>query len=184
LQYKNIVFLYQRQLILCFKQLKRSWTTPDIVNSRNFRLNALYDFGCLFGWIEILLSEAFIEELETPDKLKRFGRMAKYQYHLEKFLGRITYYSYKYQEGEDITSEIIASLAIPRWTLTAIVQLMVDERKEKDDPTNVINLVTFTQKYEQEAEFKKWFIQIDNLLNLQQCYIVLPSLLLVLKLGD
>ena len=46
---------------------------------------------------------------------------------------------------------------------------MVDERKEKDDSSNVINLVNFTQKYEQSVEFKKWFLYIDNLIsNLQE----------------
>ena len=139
--------------------LDRILRDPDIVQNHNFRFSALYDFGCLFGWIEILLRESFSEVIETPDKskdlekentqdiLKGLARTDKYQYHLEEFLRRITFEYYRYYKSSDPFVEIITSLAIPRWTLTGVGQLMIDEQKENDDTSNVINLVNFTKKY-------------------------------------
>ena len=135
---------------------------PEIVNNQNHRLSVMYDIGCFFGWIEILLSESFIEGVETPERLRSFNKMAKYQYHLRMLLQRITYYDENRMVPKDIFSESIASLAIPRWALNAIGQLMI-ERKGEESPS-VINILTFTQKYEHSVEFKKWLMYIENLL--------------------
>jgi hypothetical protein len=119
---------------------------PENVNNENYRLSVMYDFGCFFGWIELLLSETFMEEVQTPDKLKSFNKMAKYQYHLRMLLQRITFHTGYPTFRKDIFSEMIASIATPRWALTAIGQLMI-VRKGDGEPPTVINVVDFTQKY-------------------------------------
>lgn len=140
---------------------------PDIVNDENLRLSILYDFGCFFGWIEILLNETFVEGLETPDRLKSYSKMAKYQYHLSLLLiNIIVHISHYLRDKENILLKTKTPMIASHWPLDAIGQLMIDKPEEKSNYSysRVIDIVKFIQNYERSDDCKKLFKYIDDIL--------------------
>lgn len=145
--------------------IKNILDNPDQVNDQRHKLNAIYDFACFFGWIQILLNESFEEGLETPQNLRRYEATARYLNNLNSLISDITNDSYRsympYQT--DLTSEVLGSLTIPRWTFSVIGELMISYNVDSNSPT-VISRVEFAQKYEDASNTKKWFESLDSLL--------------------
>jgi tetratricopeptide (TPR) repeat protein len=148
--------------------IKDILNNPEILNDENLRISILYDFGCFFGWIEILLNESFVEGLETPDRLKSYGKMARYQYHLSLLLFNIIYHISNYLHyKENIAFKMKTPMITSHWPLDAIGQLMIDKPEEKSSHSysKVIDIVKFIQNYERSDDFKKLFREIDNILS-------------------
>ena len=139
---------------------------PSITNDINLKFSILYDFGCLFGWIEILLNETYLEKISTPLKPKR--KTFKYLYNLDQFLKNITkdYYSNYFPIRDynlDLLSEMVNSLGIHLPIIHTIGQLMIDYKTTNSNLSKVINMKEFIRNYEESKDFQKWFVYIENL---------------------
>jgi hypothetical protein len=138
----------------------------DDPSDNYYRLSTLYQFGCYFAWCKILEDEAFIEYETSDRKAKEFS----IQFY-RVFKGITSFYYF-----EDIRDELspsIADVTPPRLALTAIGELMraegAKESKDAKDPKDglpkVLRFVDFVRKYEESAEFRKWFSYLEKLLS-------------------
>ena len=137
--------------------LSNSSSTLD----NNEKVSLIYNFGSLLGWIQVFLNESFSEGIEIPHTLNRAG-MAKYQYYLTEFLNGI---SYDYFLSPNAFPDIVRTIALPRFVLNAIGELMTDKtNRESRSFQKVINLDEFSKNYQESAEFRKWFAYLENII--------------------
>ncbi len=115
--------------------------------------------------IQILMNETSLETVDRPNKMKHVW--AKYYYHLTQLLNNVTSdYHYLLPHVKDVSLEIINSLVIPRWSLSALGELMIVRNKEKNNSSSsIISIVDFIQNYQQSDDFRKCFRYIDNIIS-------------------
>jgi hypothetical protein len=122
-----------------------------------YRLSTLYLFGVYFGWCKILEDEAFLE-YESSNKKARLFNIRFYT-----VFKAITGFHY-FSEVPDGQLELIEQAAVPRLVLTAIGELMMEERTDKGESPNIIKFTDFTKRYQSSPEFQRWFFYIERLL--------------------
>ncbi|NJK70321.1 MAG: hypothetical protein HC941_30850 [Microcoleus sp. SU_5_3] len=122
-----------------------------------YRISALYLFSCYFGWCKILEDEAFLE-YETSDKEARLFNIEFYTV----FKAMTGFHYFREISGEQLSSTKEAT--IPRLALTAIGELMIEERKDKNESPTIIKFTHFAQQYKSSSEFQKWFSYVERLL--------------------
>ncbi len=133
----------------------------------------LYGFGSFFGWGRIFLRESFSEysELkkgvkEEEEKKAARGRWKSFDTHFYNAMYCMSDdWFFSHMKEEEMSLSEIESATIPRHVTNIIGDLMIKEAKFEDKTTfDVISFIEFMQKYEANAEYKKWFCYIDKLL--------------------
>jgi hypothetical protein len=135
---------------------------PSQMKEENRKLDLLYKFGCLFGWIQILRNETFIEQIFILEKSKYSHKMAKELYQISDFLSSISL-DYTFDISHP---NLVQSVVFPQNEITVIGDLMINkvDNKTKDYHT-VLTFSEFLKNYFELETFEKQFESVNAILN-------------------
>jgi hypothetical protein len=135
--------------------IKNMLENPSLVSEENRKLDILYKFACLFGWIQILQNETFVEQISIPESSTYNRKMATEQYQIEYLLMAI---SEDYTFGSQRPPKLIRSVVLTRNMITVIGELMINKSDNKvKDYYTVLTFGEFLTKYRESDRFRKQF---------------------------
>ncbi|MBP1466713.1 hypothetical protein EYB53_013435 [Candidatus Chloroploca sp. M-50] len=119
-----------------------------------YKISTLYIFGCYIGWCKILEDEAFIEYEMSNKKARDFS------IRFNTVFKSLTNFSYF--QTSNIDTLAIQEATPPRFTLTAIGELMI-KCNEKENKKEIIDFIEFSRQYNTSDEFKRWFFFVERM---------------------
>lgn len=154
---RDVVRRYTAPLLRSAEQLERR--INESINhesdhwfeqSEYFRLSTLYVFGEYFGWVRILERSFGFLPFESSKKGERFYKR------LHGVFRALTSHAYFRKE---VDQEKVGESGIQRLMLSAIGETMISP-----DQAQPIEFTVFATKYANDAQFRQWFLPLEEFL--------------------
>lgn len=137
----------ERRLNILVRNEKCKWFEED----EYFRLSTLYVLGEYLAWVRIVERRFGFLPFESSRRGRQFNR------HLNGLFRALTSHAY-FRDHPDI--DVVQRSAVPRLMLTAIGEAM---RREGENDA-VLAFSEFVLAYGRDAQFRRWFAEIESLL--------------------
>jgi hypothetical protein len=139
----------ERRINILVRNERRGWYEDD----EYYRMSTLFVFGQYLGWVHILEREFGFLPVESLRKGKEF------QHHLNGLFRALSSFSY-FRSYPD--QDAVGVSQVPRLMLTAVGEsvTIIDESPRTMDFTD------FLQRYGRDAQFRRWFAELDEFLRL------------------